>query len=121
MIDPNADPLLTALQITITGISIVFVVLAIVAMTLGALSASQRLFQPKAPALSATQSTAQPTTQSVAADQLDPQLIAILTAAAVAALDQPVRVLRVRYHRQLPVVWARLGRVSVLAARQLRR
>ncbi|WP_298816426.1 OadG family protein [Chloroflexus sp.] len=119
MIDPTADPLIVALQITITGLSIVFIVLAIVALMLSALSVSQRLLQPKEAALD--QPVSPPASQPVAADQLDPHLIAILTAAAVAALDRPVRVLRVRYYRQPPLVWARLGRVSVMAARQLRR
>lgn len=118
MVDPTADPLIVGLQITITGVSIVFIVLAIVAMALGALSASQRLFQPKtvAPPAPAT-STPQP----AAADHLDPQLIAVLTAAAVATLHKPVRVLRVRYYRQPSAMWTRLGRVSVMASRQLRR
>lgn len=118
MIDPTADPLLIGLQITITGVTIVFIVLAIVAITLSALSVSQRLFRPK-PVVPATPAT--PPQPPATADQLDPQLIAVLTAAAVATLQQPVRVLRVRYYRQPSAMWTRLGRVSVMASRQLRR
>lgn len=120
MIDPTADPLIVGLQITITGVSIVFIVLAIVAMALGALSASQRLFQPKTVA-PPTPAPATATPQPATADHLDPQLVAVLTAAAVATLHKPVRVLRVRYYRQPSAMWTRLGRVSVMASRQLRR
>lgn len=120
MIDPTADPLIVGLQITITGVSIVFIVLAIVAMVLGALSASQRLFQPKTVA-PPTPAPATATPQPATADHLDPQLVAVLTAAAVATLHKPVRVLRVRYYRQPSAMWTRLGRVSVMASRQLRR
>jgi Na+-transporting methylmalonyl-CoA/oxaloacetate decarboxylase gamma subunit len=120
MIDLTTNPLLVGFQIAITGISIVFVVLTIVAFALSILNRSQGLFQAKT--ASATKpAVPQGSTSSTTTDQLDPQLIAILTAAAVTALDQPVRILRVRYYRQLAVNWARLGRVSVMAARQLRR
>lgn len=116
MIDLTADPLVVSLQITITGLAIVFVVLGIVAAMLGILSASQRWFRPRAVTLPT------PVSEPVATTgQLDPQLIAILTAAAVATLNQPVRVLRVRYYRQPSVMWTRFGRVSVMASRQLRR
>ncbi|MGQ9481011.1 MAG: OadG family protein [Chloroflexus sp.] len=119
MIDPGANPLLTGLQIAITGMSIVFIVLIIVALVLGALNTTQRLFRSTTPDTITPPSI--PERNPVAADQLDPQLIAILTAAAVTALDRPVRILRVRYYRQLSVNWARLGRISVMANRQLRR
>lgn len=119
MIDPNANPLLTGLQIAITGISIVFIVLIIVALVLSVLNTTQRLFRSTMPDTITPPSI--PERNPVAVNQLDPQLIAILTAAAVTALDRPVRILRVRYYRQISVNWARLGRISVIANRQLRR
>jgi Na+-transporting methylmalonyl-CoA/oxaloacetate decarboxylase gamma subunit len=120
MIDLTANPFLVGLQIAATGMSIVFIVLTIVVGALSILNRSQGLFQAK-PASATKPAVPQGSTSSTTTDQLDPQLIAILTAAAVTALDQPVRILRVRYYRQLAVNWARLGRVSVMAARQLRR
>ncbi|MDW8405181.1 OadG family protein [Chloroflexus sp.] len=120
MIDLTADPLVVSLQITITGLAIVFIVLGIVAAMLGALSASQRWLRPQA--VTPPTPASEPIARSPATtDQLDPQLIAILTAAAVATLNQPVRVLRVRYYRQPSAMWTRFGRVSVMASRQLRR
>ncbi|ACL23916.1 OadG family protein [Chloroflexus aggregans] len=119
MIDPTADPLIVGVQIALTGMSIVFVVLTIIAFALSALRASQHLFRrrPKVsqPVVSSPPSTPTP------ADRLDPQLVAVLAAAAFATLGQPVRIVRVRYYRQMSGMWARLGRVSVMAARQLRR
>ncbi len=119
MIDTSVDPVVTGIQITITGVSIVFIVLTIVALALGALRASQNLFQPR----KNVASMPEPANAPVIADQrqLDPQLIAILTAAAMAALERPLRVRRVRYYQQPAATWTRLGRISVMASRQLRK
>ncbi|MGB9737321.1 OadG family protein [Chloroflexus sp.] len=119
MIDLTADPLIVGVQIALTGIGVVFVVLTIVAFALSALRASQHLFRRRSEVLQPVVSSPSPT--PTPADRLDPQLVAVLAAAAFATLGQPVRIVRVRYYRQTLGMWARLGRVSVMAARQLRR
>ena len=55
-------------------------------------------------------------------DGVSPELIAVLTAAATAALQQSVRISRVRFVGQRQnAIWAQLGRRSIMSSHHLRR
>lgn len=118
----TGDPLVLGLQITVTGVSVVFIALTLVALALGALRgidaplARMRQGRAAAPPREGVRHAAE-----VPPDQLTPELVAVLVAAATEALDQPVRVTRVRYHGQPPAsAWSRQGRIAVMASRQRR-
>lgn len=122
--DLTGDPVLIGLQITMTGIIVVFSALALVALTLVALGQLNR-FQGKSKAKSELTSQTTVVLPKPAAalpdGQITPELIAVLSAAAAEMLGGRVRVTRVEYDRRPGAdVWARRGRVAIMDSRRRR-
>lgn len=118
----TGDPLLIALQITVTGVTVVFTALAVVALALSALRGVERIVLRRSAERAAARQAALPLPRvELPSDELSPALVAVLAAAAAELLDQPVRVTRVRYYDHQPGgVWSRQGRLTIMASRQRR-
>lgn len=60
------------------------------------------------------------TDEELEADQLDAELVAVLTAAAHAALGAPVRIHRVHIQRQQRAeLWSRAGRMDIMVSHRV--
>ncbi len=111
----------SGLQIAALGIGVVFVALSIIALVLSAFGPLERLI------LRLHMRHTQPTTaQPVAAPTdnlgLSPELVAVITAAATAALGQPIRVRRIRYDADpRGAAWVQQGRLTIMASRRTKR
>ncbi|PDW01614.1 OadG family protein [Candidatus Viridilinea mediisalina] len=125
--DLTVDPVLIGLQITITGVIVVFSALAMVALTLVALGQLNR-FQGKSKSKAASElattkvASALPKPAAALPDgQITPELIALISAAAAEALGRPVRVTRVEYDRRPGAdAWGRHGRITIMDSRRRR-
>ncbi len=102
------------INLTFTGMSVVFVGLIILLMImkffqwLDARIAAPRAAAP-APAASATPGT------------LSPQDMAVISAAVAIAIGKPVRVRRIRYRRGSPEsTWTRQGRITIMGSHHIK-
>ncbi|NJN15858.1 MAG: OadG family protein [Oscillochloris sp.] len=112
----TGDPLIIGLGIAGTGITVVFLALMLVSLSL-------RLMRFLEPREAPKKQTAPVITQPQAAQngQLSPELVAIIATAATETLGKPVRVTRITaYGRSPGSGWSRQGRLTIMASHQRR-
>ena len=103
-----------ALGVAVVGITVVFVVLSTIG---GVIALLGRLLAPPAP-----EATPAPVPAASGAAGLAPETLAVLTAAAYAAVGQPVRVRRVTFIEEDTVsAWTDAGRARVQGSHNFRR
>lgn len=108
----------SGVQIAALGMSVVFVALLLIALILSMFGPLERLIL-RIGAPRATPHTAQPVAAPTHDLGLTPELVAVITAAATAALAQPVRVHRIRYDADPSgAAWVHQGRLTIMASRR---
>jgi hypothetical protein len=66
--------------------------------------------------------TLRPSPKTAASAELDPELVAVLAAAAREALHKPVRIYQVHiYHEPVVERWSRAGRVDIMVSHRVER
>lgn len=116
----TGDPIVIGLQIAVTGVAVVFLALVLVMLTLTLLNTLERVVLRRSTPTPTP--AAEPAPAPAESDELSPDLIAILTAAAAEMLAQPVRVTRIRYFNRPPLgTWSQQGRLTIMASRPVRR
>ena len=99
--------MLDALKVFVVAFSMVFVGMGLLTLVLFAMRTAGR--RRTGPALGGDQDT-------------DPQLVAVLAAAAAEALGRAVRVHRVHIHREhASELWSRAGRMDIMVSHQVER
>lgn len=107
-----------ALILSVVGITVVFAVLAAIGVLIAALD---RLLTPK-PSTEPAAAAVPAEDAAPARGTVEPQTLAVLTAAAYAAVGRPVRVRRVTFINEDTVsAWKDVGRVGVHASHNIRR
>jgi Na+-transporting methylmalonyl-CoA/oxaloacetate decarboxylase gamma subunit len=117
----TGDPVMIGLQIALTGVSIVFLALVLVSLSLylvGIIDRGiNRINQPK-PAEAPAPAAVTPVPASTATDQIEPEVMAVLSAAVIQAIGRPARITRIRsYNHPLGKNWSLQGRVTIMASR----
>ncbi|MBP1468074.1 OadG family protein [Candidatus Chloroploca sp. M-50] len=121
--EPMVNPMVEAVQIALTGVSVVFMALTLVALMLSLIG---RIDKPIQQLMSRGKAVPEPAQAPVAPvveatdAELTPELIAILTVAANEVLQQPVRITRVQYNQPQTGAWSSQGRISIMASRRRR-
>ncbi|MDJ0841498.1 MAG: OadG family protein [Acidobacteriota bacterium] len=96
--------MMTALHVSVVGLTVVFGALLLIA---GMLSLLNRLPEAKTPQ----------SKTGDAGDDIPEEIIVVLAAAAEAALGARVRIRRVRYSRpQSEQMWSEQGRITIMAS-----
>jgi Na+-transporting methylmalonyl-CoA/oxaloacetate decarboxylase gamma subunit len=122
----TGDPLIIGLQIAVIGIMVVFLALVLVSLALSLLNYIDARLKRRAIRQPAPQSAAPAPAEPAGASaerspELSPELVAVVAAAANEILGYPVRVTRIRYHRQAPGGgWSQQGRLTVMAGHRPR-
>lgn len=112
------EQLWSGLQITGLGMGVVFAALMLIALILSWFGPLERLIL-RIGAVRERPVIAQPVAASAEALGLSPELVAVITAAATAALAQPVRVHRIRYDPDPnAAAWVQQGRLTIMASRR---
>lgn len=126
------------IPLTVVGVAVVFLALIAILVMLGALqnlgfTDEKPLAPPAKPSPKAVpQAVAAPAPASssvpavapavpVEEGDFSPELIAVLTAAAIAAVGQPVRIRQVRFVTRGVSPWAHSGRRSIHSSHKLRK
>jgi hypothetical protein len=124
-VDPNADPLIEAIELALVGLSIVFVaLLAIMGMlTLLRLVPPDPTVEvqlsPKPKPAAAAVGLQEPAEDD---DEISPQVLTVISAAVCAALGPGARVRRVRIASpQQHEPWAEIGRKEIHSSHRLPR
>jgi Na+-transporting methylmalonyl-CoA/oxaloacetate decarboxylase gamma subunit len=107
------DSLMVGIRLTVVGMVVVFIGMGLL---IAFLYFFQRLDQWIHRPAAATQ---EPETLPTA---FDPELVAVLSAAAFVALGQPVRIRRIQYSRpQRDATWSKQGRMTIMGSHVTRR
>jgi Na+-transporting methylmalonyl-CoA/oxaloacetate decarboxylase gamma subunit len=108
----------SGLQIAALGISVVFVALALISLVLSLFGPLERLLL-RIGAPRAQPVVAQPAAVPMEDVGLAPELVVVITAAATAAMAQPIRVRRIRYNADPHGAgWVQQGRLTIMASRR---
>lgn len=121
-----------ALELAVVGMGVVFTVLAVIGgllVLLGKVFAEPVKDAAEAPAPSPrpagaapAHTTAPPAHTTAPPGHVDPQTLAVLTAAAYAAVGRPVRIRRVTFINQNTVsAWKEVGRATIQASHNIKR
>lgn len=117
-IGEDLDPIVFALQLTFTGMGVVFLALLLLSFLIGL---SQRFLAPPAEPeveISVIESTPTPSTIALpSGDGLTPETMAAITAAITVAIGSRYRIKRIRYlEDHAPDAWSRQGRVTIMTS-----
>lgn len=115
--DPGSSPAYDALILAAVGIVVVFSALALIGGFIGLLGKvfAEREMSVVSPEVTSAHGMA------VGGD-IDARTVAVLTAAAMAAVGQPVRLQRITFiNRNTVSAWSERGRVSIHASHNVRR
>ncbi|NBC17342.1 MAG: hypothetical protein GVY18_08530 [Bacteroidetes bacterium] len=114
-----------ALELAVVGMGVVFTVLAVIGgllVLLGKVFAEPVEEAAEAPAPSPRPAEAAPAHTTAPPGHVDPQTLAVLTAAAYAAVGRPVRIRRVTFINQNTVsAWKEVGRATIQASHNIKR
>lgn len=110
-----------ALQLTIVGMAVVFLALTLLVLLLTLFKRlDARLSRPKE-VINQMDLDKVPT-MPVSTEELAPELVAAISAAAAIATTRKIRITRIRYRGERPEpAWSRQGRTAIMGSHQVRR
>lgn len=111
------DPMSFGIQITIIGLIVVFISLALIAVIIGVvLGRVDEWFVQLKRSQSKAKEAEAPLVE-LPADQLSPELLAVISAAVTVAIDKKIRIKMIRY-RRVPAqpTWSVQGRATIMAS-----
>lgn len=114
------DYLSAAMQLTATGMTVVFsgLVLLFILMSLFQRFESQSTTR-SAPPVSKPEASGEP--MSPASGAASPEVVAVISAAVTASLGHRIRIRRIRYRSPSGSSWSRQGRITIMGSHYVKR